>query len=359
MNCHNLFFALPIATSTINIMKLTHILYILIPALASCSQQPTWHHDTGSIWHTTYSIKYAGEKSMTDSIISVLNTVELAVSPFNSDSEVAQLNSGHDIVLSPMLRAVFDESRRINILSGGAFDPTVAPLVNLWGFGYRKNSAYADSSLCVPHPDSIRAVLNRVGIADCIITPDGRISRKHPLTEFDFSGVAKGFGVDCVGETLRRSGISNFMIEIGGEVLASGLNPEGRDWTIGIAVPDESNIASTAMVTVKLHDRALATSGNYRNYIDLADGQRVSHTISPVTGRSVRSNTLSVTVLAPSCMTADALATSCMVMPLDSAFAMIESQPEVAALFIINDTTATTRRRKSPQMTTITTSRWP
>lgn len=306
--------------------------------LMSCTSEKAWYHNSGSVWHTGYSVKYRADKDMGDSIVAVMRDVELALSPFEPQSEVSRLNRGEISRVSPGVAVVFHESQRVNVLSAGAFDPTVAPLVNLWGFGYKKDRSYTDSTRVAPPVDSIREALLKVGISDCRVDDSGMITKKHPLTEFDFSAITKGYGVDRVGEMLRRNGITDFMVEIGGEVLTSGDNPDGRPWVIGVAVPSSqtSDVASRrTMRRVNVSGRAMATSGNYINYIDLIDGSRVAHTISPVSGRPVITTTLSVTVMAPSCMTADALATACMAMPLDEAMSMINGLEGVGAMFII------------------------
>lgn len=310
-------------------------------ALAGCGQQ--WRRAEGGAWNTVYHIAYRCDLDLQDSITAILNQVDASLSPFNSRSLVAALNRGDDVVADSLLRRVMAESAHVNTLSGGYFDPTVAPLVNLYGFGPEGEKHQAPSSSQV---DSARAL---VGISGCRVLADGRVEKKHPGTQFNFSAIAKGYGCDLVAEMLRRNGCTDYMVEIGGEIALSGANPRGEDWRIQVDAPVESDTVSHDRLTViepqALPDgagsrgarRGVATSGNYRNHHTLDDGTRVAHTINPLTGRPAQSATLSATVVAPDCITADALATACMAMPLPRALAMIRAIPDTWALLVVAD----------------------
>jgi thiamine biosynthesis lipoprotein len=234
------------------------------------------------------------------------------------------------------MRRVFLESLKINALSRGAFDPTVGPLVDLWGFG-PSNKTHGDLA-AAPSQESIDSMRALVGIADCRLLPGGKIVKKHPATRFDFSAIAKGYACDLVAELLERNGVTNYLIEIGGEIKVGGVNPQGSSWRVMIDAPifNNDSIIHDGMAVIAISDEAVATSGNYRNYHKAGDSQ-VSHTINPVTGRPISSEVLSATVIAPDCITADALATACMVMPIDSARAMLNAIPDVAGLFVTID----------------------
>jgi thiamine biosynthesis lipoprotein len=301
----------------------------LVAVLASCSNSEQWHSVEGATWGTTYHITYLADKSLDDSIVAVMRAVELEVSPFEPASVIAHINNHTSDSVSPMFATVFRESQRVNRISHGAFDPTLAPLINIWGFGY----THPDSLSC--DSAEVARTLQLVGIADCSITADGKIVRKHHDTQFNFSAIAKGFGVDCVADMLRRNGCTDYLVEIGGEMSLSGSNPNGKDWRVQIDDPVASATQHRQYALVSLTDCCIATSGNYRNFHTLADGTRVAHTISAVTGYPVTTSTLSVTIIAPTCMTADALATACMAMPLDSARAMIAAEPNTSALFVV------------------------
>lgn len=284
--------------------------------LAACSQQQ-WHADEGLTWGTSYHITYLADRDLHDSIRAEMCCVELSVSAFDAQSRLSAINAGRTDTLDAMLRSLVEMSQRVCSISSGAFDPTVMPLVDLWGFGPSGQRMEPTEAQI----DSARAL---VGIRRCSITPDGRLLRPHPDMRFDFSAIAKGMGVDAVAAMLRRNGAENYMVEIGGEVATGGTNPRGSRWRIQIdapvagAAPGEKRLRVVEMPP----GGCVATSGNYRNYRTLADGSRAGHIISPTTGRPAKSNILSATVIAPSCMLADALATAAMGLPSDSIGAM-------------------------------------
>lgn len=304
----------------------------LICCLAmSCNRHDTYIHESGMIWNTRYNMTYRADSAQTTLILGTLDEVAHSVSPFDSTSLVSALNRGEAVTADTHLRRVFGESQRVNAVSGGAFDPTLAPLINLWGFGYRNGDGDVTD-------DEIAAAMQHVGIAGCSIDADGVIHKKTPQTEFNFSAIAKGYGVDCVAEALASRGITDYMVEIGGEIALSGRNPQGGLWNIQIDAPETDNLDDHAAVTViTVTDCCIATSGNYRNYRESADGSRYGHTISAVTGRPVATSTLSATVIAPTCMLADALATACMTMEPDAALAMIETVDGASCLLVTDN----------------------
>jgi thiamine biosynthesis lipoprotein len=299
--------------------------------LGSCAKNSQWRTVEGATWGTTYHITYYGDAQLDDSIVAVMRAIDLELSPFEPASVISHLNNNKTDSVGKMFASVFKESQRINKISGGAFDPTLAPLINLWGFGY----THPDSLTC--DSAEVSRVMKCVGISECSISSNNIVSKKSNDTQFNFSAIAKGFGVDCVAEMLSRNGCENFLVEIGGEMSLKGHNPDGKDWRVQIDDPVTSANQHRKYALVSLTDCCIATSGNYRNFHTLADGTRVAHTISAVTGFPITSSTLSVTIVAPNCMTADALATSCMAMPLDDAKKMIEKEPHTSALFVVAD----------------------
>lgn len=326
-------------------MKGNRLLYISLAALVLAgwlalsrgrSTQP--RQMSGAAWGTTYHINYAADSDLSDRVLEQIQQVDAELSPFNPSSNLSKINNGEDVAASEMLRQVFALSQRVCSISGGAFDPTLAPLINLWGFGYKRGASD------VPSQQAIDSALQSVGIMQCSISPAGRIVKKSPQTEFNFSAVAKGYGVDRIASALRQAGCTDYMVEVGGEIALSGHNPRGEKWRIQIDAPvfdGPDNSTHQPMGVVQITDCALATSGNYRNYRPTAEGM-AAHTISPVTGKPVLTNTLSCTIIAPTCALADALATAVMAMPADQAAAMIERQPDVQALIITaTDTLAT------------------
>lgn len=308
------------------------IVAITVSLIASCTRAPQWRTATGAVWNTEYHITYCADADLRDSVIAVMKRVEASLSPFAPASLITRINGGERVATDSLLRRVFAESQRVNRLSGGVFDPTVAPLINLWGFGYRNGTGDPDLV-------AIDSMLRMVGIADCAIDPDGYIERKHPGTEFNFSAITKGYGCDLVGEMLARNGATDYMVEIGGEISMQGHNPRGEKWHIMVDAPvtDPSGPVHEELVTIAVTDCGVATSGNYRNRRETAAGE-VWHTISPVTGRPAITDLLSATVIAPTCMTADALATACMAMQAREALAMIASVPGAEALLVTADT---------------------
>ena len=304
---------------------------LLLCLTASCGRPAQFRQADGAVWNTTYHIVYNAPEDLRDSIVSVMKQVERSLSPFAKGSLISRVNAGDSTARADsLLRKVMDESKRINGLSGGAFDPTVAPLVNLWGFGYKNN-------LPDPTQNSIDSLLLSVGIADCSITPDGRIVKKSHSTEFNFSAITKGYGVDLVGEMLKRNGATDYMVEIGGEIALHGLSPRHKLWSVMVDAPVEADtVVHERLTIIDATDCGIATSGNYRNFKHTAEGD-TWHTISPKTGRPAVTDIRSATVIAPCTMTADALATSCMAMPASQALAMIENIEGVEALFVVAD----------------------
>lgn len=323
------------------LMNSNRILYIFcLCALAlldiGCSR-PVYRNAQGMVWNTTYNITYEADTDLSDSVIAELKRVERSVSAFDPSSVVSLINRNESDVTDSLFRQVYNTAVEVNRLSGGAFDPTLAPLINAWGFGYEKTET----------PDSahIREILQYIGIEKTSLE-HGRLNKQDPRIQFNFSAIAKGFGCDCVGAMFERLGVDNYMVEIGGEIRMGGKNPKGAKWNISIDKPifsADSEIHESQTV-LPLTDCGMATSGNYRNFKEI-DGKRVVHTIDRFTGCPALNDLLSVTVIVPAsktvtapCMLADALATACMSMGSEKAKAMIESQG-FAALFILADGT--------------------
>ncbi len=311
--------------------KILLILHCLSAALlvTGCSPGAEVRQMSGATWGTTYHITYTSARSLTDSVLAQMTMIDSTLSMFRVDSEVSRINADSlPRPVSTRFRDVFNISRRVNALSGRAFDPTVAPLVDIWGFGRKGDSVPP------PDPETVSRILERVGIGDCFISGSGELHKKHPLTEFDFSAVAKGYGVDCIAACFTRARVQNYMIEIGGEIALAGKNPRGEPWHIQIDAPVASGTNSHERLTVlTLTDCCIATSGNYRRWRDTGKG-RIGHTISPVSGLPAKTSTLSATVIAPTCALADALATACMALPSDRALAMIENTGNTSAMLV-------------------------
>jgi len=305
------------------------LISVFILTFASCGRN--FVTNNGEAWATTYHIVYSSDRDLVDSITAVIEMVDSELSMFNPASALSAVNAGITDTVDSHFRKVFGCASYVSSISGGRYDPTVAPLVDLWGFG-RGEAEYE------PTDSMISAVLDAVGIAQCGIGDDGRLVRKSSSTEFDFSSLAKGYGVDCVADMLERNGATDYMVEIGGEIRVRGCNPKGHKWRIQIDEPT-SGVAHSRFTVLELGPEpvAVATSGNYRNYRADSEGNIFGHTISPHKGRPVLTEVLSATVLASTCMLADALATACMTGSVAQAESVLESVGADALLITAGD----------------------
>lgn len=311
---------------------------------------------SGETMGTTYSVRYRGAgaparlKAGTDSLLIAFN---LQVSTYIDSSVISRFNRSTtgltiDSVADRLFLDNYRLAERVYRISGGAFDPTVMPLVNYWGFGYtpKRPVAAVDSQ-------KIDSIMQYVGFARTLRlepAPGGYFLHKTaPGVQLDFSASAKGFGVDLAGNYLESRGISNYFVEIGGEVVARGDKGPGGPWQVGINVPREDAPTNEIEKIIPLEMRAMATSGNYRNYYEVK-GAKYSHTINPKTGFPERSNLLSASVLAPDCGTADAFATACMVLGAERAYALIDSLPTLEGYFIVGTPAGTMEHRATTRM---------
>lgn len=299
--------------------------------LASCSHND-YRKAEGAAWGTTYRIVYKSDKDLSDSVIAEMRKVELSLSMFDKSSTVSKINARLTDRVDPYLKAVLATSLRVNKASRGAFDPTVAPLVDLWGFG--RNGREGE----LPDSSAVEATLAKVGLTKLKIS--GESIEMPEGMELDFSSIAKGFGVDCVAAMLTRNGCTDFMVEIGGEVSVSGVNTYGEKWRIMIEAPTEAIQRTAEPYVLEISDCAVATSGNYRNNRPVSPDSAIGHTIDPLTGYPKISSVLSATVVAPSCVLADALATAVMASELEMAENIIVQFPSTRAIiYIKNDST--------------------
>ena len=283
-----------------------------------------YYTNEGQIFGTTYHITYAGTNDLDKEIRAELQRVDDALSMFNKQSVLSKFNRNEKYEVS---NARFNDVVRLSLQlsreTDGAFDITVAPLVNEWGFGFKHRERINASKI-----DSLRAFVGY----DKLFYEGNRLNKRDSRVTIDCGAVAKGYGVDCVARLLSSKGCTNYMVEIGGEVVVKGKNAKGKKWTIGINKPVDDSTKTVSEVQSILHvsDCGIATSGNYRNFY-YVDGRKVSHTIDPKTGQPVQHSLLSATVLTPSCAKSDALATSFMVMGLDRAKAFLAKHKDVQA----------------------------
>jgi thiamine biosynthesis lipoprotein len=300
-------------------MKISKFMMIMAAGVAAmmfsgCNRAKEWRQNNGAVWNTVYTITYEADRDLSDSIQMVFRQVENSLSPFNEGSLVSRINRNETVATDSLLRYVFRMSSVICLRSGGKFDPTVSPVVNLWKFGYT-GKVDADS-VWEPSAGQIDSAMQFVGIRDCRILPDGKIVKKSAGTTFNFSAITKGYACDLVADMLQRNGAENMMVEIGGEVTVRGHNPRGDAWRLQVDTPKVEDGAPSheAIDIIEVTDCGVATSGNYRNYHQSTHG-RVGHTIDPVSGQPCVTPLLSVTVIAPTCAEADAYATAAMASP--------------------------------------------
>lgn len=290
------------------------------------------------MWATSYHIVYKSGENLEDSVKAELMAVDNSLSAFNPASLLSAINSNATDSTDSMFAEIFLASQEVNRRSHGAFDPTVGPLSDLWGFGKFEIEALPDSA-------TLSKTLKLIGINDCHISSDGRIIKKDPATEFDFSAIAKGYGADRVARMLERNGVEDYMVEIGGEIVLRGYNPKGKPWRIQIDAPvdvDSTSELHTRLTIMEFGPSpvAMATSGNYRNYCKDTEGNKYGHTLDPRTGMPVQTALLSATVTAPTCLQADAIATACMVLEPDSAYRfLLDYGSPVEAMLVMADTT--------------------
>ena len=293
-----------------------------------------WQEDSGPVFGTFYSVKYQSPKRFDKEIREVLAGVDASFSIFNDSSTVSRLNHGDSTFSDTLFTYALVWATHIARETRGAFDFTVGPLVNAWGFGFKSGTFPTESQV-----DSLREFVGYEKLYwEHSRERGGLIRRSDPRMMMDFGAIAKGYGVDCVARLLESKGVGNYMVMIGGEVVVRGQNPEGNPWTIGVEEPVDSrdSIASTYNKILSLTNCAVATSGNYHNYF-YHNGKKISHTIDPRTGYPATTSMLSATVIASTCMQADAYATSFMVMGPDSARAFLAKHSDLRAYFIYEE----------------------
>lgn len=324
--------------------QLPFLVILIVGSILIIRQQHTtpYQHDEGLIFGTIYHITYQSDENYQKEIEAELNKVDGSLSPFNKSSIISRINRNEDVKVNGMFQEVFQLAENISKETQGAFDITVAPLVNAWGFGFKKG--------ITPDKEVIDSLRQLVGYQKVALV-DGKIKKQNPNTMLDCSAIAKGYGTDIVARFLKSKGIENFMVEIGGEVVTHGNSEKRVPWRIGVNKPtDDSLNTSTELQTVlNVTDKAMATSGNYRNFY-YKNGKKYAHTIDPKTGYPVQHNILSATVIADNCATADAYATSFMVLGLEGAQQILSKHPDLLAYLIYSDDKGSNQVWYSPSM---------
>ena len=322
-------------------------LTVLFLLCLSCTPQKPYFEDHGFIFNTSYTIKYESSERLTEKIISELKNFDLSLNPFNPNAIISKVNRNEAVELDDWFITVFKKAQEVSEKSGGAFDATVSPLINLWGFGYEKRDDISQIVI-----DSIRSFVGYQKIR----IENRKIIKDDPRMTLNFSAIAKGYACDVIAELLEREGVQNYNVEIGREITSKGKNKKGMCWRIGIVKPDDDRSGMTEEVNSFISTcskKGIATSGNYRNYY-IKDGKKYGHTIDPHTGYPTERNILSATIVAPDCMTADAYATAFMVMGVEAACQMAKTIPEIDYLiYYSNDTNLSIQEKYSPGMRTI------
>lgn len=322
---------------------------ISIMNLCGCNHEEGYHAMRGSVWGTTYNINYKGAANLEDSVTNTLEEVGKSLSVFDAESLVNKVNHGNDTEVDHHFKTVYNISVKVNRLSDGAFDPTLAPLIRAWGFGERNEERIPATT------DSLRSI---IGI-DKTRLAKNRLIKENPGIEFNFSAIAKGYGCDAIADMFRRNGVNDFIIEIGGEVTVRGKSPRGQAWRIGIESPDnyrhpESAPEFAGFITLK--NESVATSSNLRNTRKPISGEVMSPPPGPrpgkhkqgegtvghiFSGRSlepIASDVLSATIIAGRCAEADALATAAVASGAESARKFLE-KAKIKAMLITADST--------------------
>lgn len=297
---------------------------ILLVFLVSCSAAPQKPYRTidGFAQGTTYSIVYQDSADLKVAIEAFLGRFDNSLSIYNDSSLLTAVNENRTDVVDAWFEQCFAISADINTSSGGLFEPTLRPLISAYGFSKEQPHDYSDAQI-----DSVKQLVgfNKLKIEN------GRVIKSDPRVQVDFNAIAKGYSVDVAAKMLDSLGIENYMVEIGGEIFARGVNSKGERWRIGIDVPYEGNITpgKDLQTIIELSGRGLATSGNYRKFKVNDDGQKVVHTIDPRIMAPAVHNLLSATIIAPTTAAADGYATACMVGGLEWAKSYVNSLDSV------------------------------
>ncbi len=286
----------------------------------------SYQTNQGNIFGTYYRITYQSKNDYHKDIITRLKTFDTSLSMFNKESIIARINRNEQVQTDADFEHMYAIAERIATLSNGAFDITVAPLVNAWGFGFKNKDDIT--------AETIDSLLQYIGFANISLV-DKQVIKTKPNIMLDAGAIAKGQACDIVAELLEQQGIHNYLIDIGGEIVAQGVNQQGKNWQVGIVTPidDPQGTNNQLQEVISAPRVCMATSGNYRQFY-YENGERRSHTIDPRTGYPVNHNLLSATVIAPSCIEADAIATACMVLGTLDAMEMVAQIENVECYLI-------------------------
>ena len=309
------------------------LIILLVLVVSSCGKKEAQYlQESGTRFHTIYNITYQSDRVLTREIDSTMLAFNASLNPFDSTTLISRINRNEGCVMDDMLKTVVKKAFEVSSLTEGVYDITGAPYFNIWGFGTKKGVTREAT------PEEIDSISAFVGWQMLTISGDSLI-KADPRVELNPSSLSKGFVVDLVARTLEDNGVENYLVEIGGEIVAKGVNPNGKCWRLGINKPIEDNTSTVNEIAyaIDLCDgEGMASSGDYRNF-KIVNGQKVAHTIDVRSGLPAHQNILSATVVAPSCMEADAWATAFMAMGLDRTKAILETQPQLKVCLIYSD----------------------
>lgn len=300
-------------------------------AFAACKPGRDILEISGATMGTTYHVVALNDagisrKQAQTAINTALSEVNNAMSNWQDDSEISRFNAGNGtgaVTVSPALAEVMQAAEAVHLASEGTFDTTMGPLIELWGFG-------APGTTALPQETEIRAAQARAGHRNTLRVGAGQMQKRQDDAQVYLAAIGKGFGADHIGRALSGLGITNFMVEIGGDLVTAGVNPDGKAWQIGVESPNP--LDRNVLDVVGVSGKGLASSGDYRNYFE-QDGKRYSHVIDPTTGRPITHKTAAVTVLADNAMLADAWATAMLVLGRERGLEVAEKQG-LAVLFV-------------------------
>jgi thiamine biosynthesis lipoprotein len=297
----------------------------------SCNNSENYYRIAGFTQGTTYHITYSAMDSVNyqPQIDSILHAFDLSLSTYIDESIISKINNNETNKLDSLLKKTIEVASEVYDLSEGAFDITVMPIVQIWGFHGEKQS--------VPDSSVIDSLLTFVGM-NKIKLEGSNLVKEFSETTIDVNAIAQGYSVDIVAQFLEDKGVENYLVEIGGELRTKGKNPKSIHWSVGIDRPEFGNFlpGNDVEQIVYLTNQSLATSGNYRNYFEV-DGVKYTHSIDPLTGYPAPQNILSATIVCNDCIFADAMATACMVSGLEKAKIMVDKLEKVEGYFIYAD----------------------
>jgi thiamine biosynthesis lipoprotein len=305
------------------------LLLIFCFGLVSCSNTPEQFRVTGPVFGTTYSIIYDSSQNFDTAFDSLFFEVNRSMSTYIPTSDISKVNINKSVSIDHHFESVFKTSKEIYSATQGKFDPTIGAVVNAWDFGPEGKIEALDSL-------KINELMLSVGMDK--VTLNNGVILKPKASRLDFNAIAKGYGVDVIGRYLESKNIQNYLIEIGGEIRAKGINTvKNTSWKVGVQHPDLSGDIPYVN-TLSLQDESMATSGTYRKFKLDAEGNRYTHIIDTKTGYPIRSGILSVSVVSPNCMVADAYATALQAMTLDKIRMFLKIHPELKVFIVfVND----------------------